>query len=335
MRRTRGFALIAIVFFLHACVTTNVTPPLPTTPMSGMASWYGQEFAGRTTANGEIFDPMLLTAAHRSFPFGTVLEVKNPKNGRTVQVRINDRGPFVGDRLIDLSYAAAEHIGLVDQGIATVDLAVVKLGRGDREPPRPYVVQTDAVPPPLAVIARPAAPVPTPMPVTTRAELPPPVPFPLPDTARPPASSDISSKRVDDSGFTVGVVEEHAGVVTRKQVSASGTTIERVDPEGRVVPPSKPVEPPKISTAPPAVRTQPVATTANGRYLLQVGAFQIERNADEFRTKVEAAGVKVFIEHNGDLYRVRVGPFATKAAAIEQKEKLDSAGFSAIVLSLE
>ena len=81
-----------------------------------MASWYGQEFAGRTTANGEIFDPMLMTAAHRTLPFGTIARGEESRRpDRRVRVRVNDRGPYVGDRLIDLSYAAAQQIGIVEQ----------------------------------------------------------------------------------------------------------------------------------------------------------------------------------------------------------------------------
>ena len=87
-----------------------------------VASWYGEEFAGRTTANGEIFDPLLLTAAHRTLPFGTVLDVTNPKTADR-RVRINDRGPFIGGRVIDLSYAAAQQIGLIEPGIGEVDMS--------------------------------------------------------------------------------------------------------------------------------------------------------------------------------------------------------------------
>src|SRR5206468_11175278 len=100
----------------------------------------GQEFAVRTTAIGEIFDPLLLTAAHRTLPFGTILDVKNSKSGKAVRVRVNDRGPFVGNRMIDLSYAAAQQIGLVEPGSGDVDVRIVSVGRGDREPPAAYTV---------------------------------------------------------------------------------------------------------------------------------------------------------------------------------------------------
>jgi rare lipoprotein A len=87
----------------------------------GVASWYGGKFHGRTTANGERFDSRdSLTAAHRTLPFNVCAEVEDIRSGRTVMVRINDRGPFARGRLIDLSHAAAEELGVVDHGIRRV-----------------------------------------------------------------------------------------------------------------------------------------------------------------------------------------------------------------------
>ncbi len=91
----------------------------------GGASWYGPGFHGRMSANGEYFDQYALTAAHRTLPFGTLVQVTNVYNGRQVTVRINDRGPYAGDRIIDLSMAAADQIGLVDSGVGTVQLDVL------------------------------------------------------------------------------------------------------------------------------------------------------------------------------------------------------------------
>ena len=93
---------------------------------SGIASWYGQEFHGRPTSNGEIYNMHELTAAHRTLPFGTMVEVTNLLNGRSVTVRINDRGPFVGDRIIDLSHAAARMLDMVGPGTIPIRLEVVK-----------------------------------------------------------------------------------------------------------------------------------------------------------------------------------------------------------------
>jgi rare lipoprotein A len=92
---------------------------------SGLASYYGSGFAGRPTASGERFNPAALTAAHRTLPFGTRLKVTNPRNGRSVVVRINDRGPFHRSRVIDLSQEAARQIGLIRQGQGVVQLAAL------------------------------------------------------------------------------------------------------------------------------------------------------------------------------------------------------------------
>lgn len=86
----------------------------------GVASWYGGKFHGRETANGEIFNTNDLTAAHKELPFNTIVNVTNMANGSSVTVRINDRGPYVGDRVIDLSYAAAKALDMVRTGTADV-----------------------------------------------------------------------------------------------------------------------------------------------------------------------------------------------------------------------
>lgn len=93
----------------------------------GMASWYGYDWAGRKTANGERFNPEAMTAAHRSLPLGTKVRVTNTHNGRSVVVRINDRGPYIGGRVIDLSVGAARILGMVSSGVAAVRIEV--LGR--------------------------------------------------------------------------------------------------------------------------------------------------------------------------------------------------------------
>jgi rare lipoprotein A len=86
----------------------------------GHASWYGSQFANRPTASGALFDPEKLTAAHRKLPLGTKVVVTNLHNGRSVMVTINDRGPYWGNRVIDLSYRAARVLGMVDRGVARV-----------------------------------------------------------------------------------------------------------------------------------------------------------------------------------------------------------------------
>jgi len=96
----------------------------------GIASYYGPKFHGRKTSSGEVFDMYALTAAHNTLPFGTLVKVTNLSNGLSVIVRINDRGPFMKNRIIDLSYEAARRIGMLGPGTARVRLEVVKKGGG-------------------------------------------------------------------------------------------------------------------------------------------------------------------------------------------------------------
>jgi rare lipoprotein A len=93
---------------------------------SGKATFYADKFEGRKTANGEIFDQAKNTAAHKTLPFGTKVTVKNLKNGKTVKVRINDRGPFVTGRIIDLSKSAAQKIAMVNDGVVSVEIKYKK-----------------------------------------------------------------------------------------------------------------------------------------------------------------------------------------------------------------
>ncbi len=92
----------------------------------GLASYYGEEWHGGPTASGEKFDMNALTAAHKTLPFGTKVKVTNIENGKSVQVRVNDRGPFVEGRIIDLSYAAAKKIGMIKTGVVKVKVEVIK-----------------------------------------------------------------------------------------------------------------------------------------------------------------------------------------------------------------
>lgn len=104
----------------------GATAPNVAADQVGMATWYGDAFAGKKTSNGERFDPNQLTAAHRKLPFGTWVEVRRVDTGGTVRVRINDRGPWGhDDRIIDLSRKAAEKIDLVNAGVVKVQLRVV------------------------------------------------------------------------------------------------------------------------------------------------------------------------------------------------------------------
>jgi len=97
-----------------------------------LASWYGPKFHGKKTANGEFYDQMAFTAAHKSLPFGTLLKLTNPRNNKTVIVRVNDRGPFSGRRDLDLSKGAAVALGMVKRGVINVEVAEVALSDENR-----------------------------------------------------------------------------------------------------------------------------------------------------------------------------------------------------------
>jgi rare lipoprotein A len=94
--------------------------------MEGVASWYGQDFNGRLTASGEVYDMYKFTAAHKTLPLGTMVKVTNVDNGKTVEVKVNDRGPYVRGRIIDLSRTAGKAIDIRGAGTANVKLEVVR-----------------------------------------------------------------------------------------------------------------------------------------------------------------------------------------------------------------
>ena len=114
----------------RAAVPAPAPPRLPAPApedfeQSGIASWYGRQHHGKRTASGEAYDMNALTAAHRTLPLGTRVRVTNLDNGRSVDVRINDRGPFAGRRVIDLSYAAAQRLGAVGTGLFRIGLKTI------------------------------------------------------------------------------------------------------------------------------------------------------------------------------------------------------------------
>jgi len=126
--------LVNLIAILAAHAMTSlgaqsiIPEPRAFKPETGIASWYGDKFHGRKTANGEVYDMLAMTAAHKTLPFGTLVLVTNLTDGRQVVVRINDRGPFIEGRIIDLSKAAAVHIGLDRTGIAQVRIMPAPMG---------------------------------------------------------------------------------------------------------------------------------------------------------------------------------------------------------------
>lgn len=114
---------------LHAplVVALPKQPVLPLRVWKGTASWYGSRFHGRRTANGETYDMYAYTAAHPTLPFGSLVRLVNPRTGRSQLVRINDRGPFVDDREIDVSYGVARRLGMTEKGLARVRIELLEV----------------------------------------------------------------------------------------------------------------------------------------------------------------------------------------------------------------
>jgi len=140
MKKLLGVATYTLLLVFSACsAKTGIRSQLEFGPpavaqdnlsvfQTGIASWYGDDFNGKTTANGEIYDMSKLTAAHQNLPFHTLVEVENLENKKKVLVRVNDRGPFLKNRIIDLSLQAAQRLEMAEQGTAEVKLRVLSWG---------------------------------------------------------------------------------------------------------------------------------------------------------------------------------------------------------------
>ena len=129
-RLARGLVVATLMVAVAACggksapTTTPEYVPGKKYEEVGVASWYGKKYHGRKTASGEVFKMNKLTAAHRTLPLGLTAKITNLDNGRTVKVKINDRGPFIDGRVLDLSYGAAKKLGMVDAGLARVRIEI-------------------------------------------------------------------------------------------------------------------------------------------------------------------------------------------------------------------
>lgn len=146
-RHQLRLAVPGLLLLLAAgCSARRFDRPQGGSVQQGIASWYGEPFHGRQTASGEVYDMHGLSAAHRDLPLGTRVEVTNLENGRRVELVINDRGPFVRGRVLDLSYGAAERLGTVRAGLARVEIRVLEMGGGRPGPSlaSAYTVQVGA-----------------------------------------------------------------------------------------------------------------------------------------------------------------------------------------------
>ena len=137
----RLFSAVLLALLLASCARPSVRPVSLGASETGFASWYGADFHGRRTSSGEVYDMYQLTAAHRELPLGTWVMVTNQNNGRSVEVRVNDRGPFVADRILDVSYGAGRMLGMIGPGVIPVRVVVTRLGQADGGEPAGLAVR--------------------------------------------------------------------------------------------------------------------------------------------------------------------------------------------------
>ena len=282
----------------------------PTYDVTGTASWYGYPFQARHTADGEVYDEALITAAHKTLPLPCIVEVTNLQNGRSIRVRVNDRGPFVGERLIDLSKGAAEQLGFDRKGTTQVRVRFITMATpltapglmmASNPPPSRYAHSRayQAAPQPAgddgAFDDMEAAPAPTAIPASYR--------------AAPPAYADPAA-------------EDEAGPAEASPPSIAG-------PIAGPITTSALPQPRQMATAyaaPP--RAYP---PAGGGFSVQAGAFATRSAADRAVARLSGAGgVQIVpMERNGaTLYKVVVGSFSDASAAGETRARVIAMGFS-------
>lgn len=277
----------------------------PNYDQTGVASWYGDEFHMKPTANGEIFDMTALSAAHTTLPLPCIVEVTNLDNGRKLQVRVNDRGPFVGGRLIDLSHAAARELGYDRAGLAHVRVRYVgpaQLGGPDaglRYASNQIPKSATKTPPLRASLPTPAWPSPTIAPLTGAA-----LPALPVATALPAAPIAVASAAL---------------------------------PPLPSAAPATPYVPPQVAalvqvaSAPPSVELAHTATAATSSvYRVQAGAFSDQANAQRVASQLGAAGdatVEVVQRNGATLYRVVLRSTSDEGEAWALRDRVASYGF--------
>lgn len=295
---------------------------------TGTASWYGEQFNHRPTSDGEIFDMNEVSAAHKTLPLPSVVEVTNLQNGRELQLRVNDRGPFVDGRLVDVSRRAAQLLGFERSGTAPVRVRVLKSEsiqvaeaamHGEYGPAGVGVVAASRAAPTEMATARvpPATPRREPQPVVQMAAtgpaslraaevIAPPLPSErLPAAASPPLEPVAPPRPV--------VAEAPRHYWPSLIAPAHAETFHRLQ-------------------APDAVhRPMPaVAARHAARIFVQAGAFAVPENAQRVRARIAALGSVEIVpaaEHGAALYRVRLGPLASEAEASRLLAKVVDRGY--------
>ncbi len=293
----------------------------PAFKQEGIASWYGQEYDGKNTASGEIFDSSLLTAAHISLPFGTVLKVTNTQNDKTVVVRVNDRGPFTVARIIDVSRAAAEKLDMILTGTAPV---VIETVSADATQP---ISERDAEKADASVDAglRPSAPTPLDR-LSTEA-----IPEALNQTETPsPNEGAIAGDLEPELPANTDEAEESgAMLITAQAVPAAATQApDQTNMElANVTLQSAP--------RPPAVYIpQRPEQTEGKRFRLQVGSYKVVRYAAESFERLKKVGLNAAYERYEEYYRVVI-PFVSGNELDTMADILGALGYKEVLIREE
>ena len=277
---------ILLIFTFIAGFSAAQTADVKNFRQEGIASWYGREFDGKPTASGEIYNSSLLTAAHPSLPFGTMLKVTNKNNSRQVIVRVNDRGPFVAARIVDLSRGAAEILDMIKTGTAPV-----------------LIEQTDE----KTIAAAQAAPAPV-----SAAEIKQPVPEPSETIAQEQKAqgTNVTEPQAQES--------DNRELLVQEPKTQEPKVLEPPAREPPVLAP-KPQEPkakepaasvsappiPAFFNAPPTRIIGNIPPSESTKlYRLQIGAYKIPRNATDAYEKLKKAGLNPAYEQSGEYYRV-------------------------------
>lgn len=330
----------------------------PSYDVVGYASWYGAAFHNKHTADGEIFDQYALSAAHKTLPLPSLVEVTNLDNGRSIRLRLNDRGPFVGDRVLDVSRAAAEQLGFAQKGLTRVRVRYVGPAPAFAAPvtyaaaepsPRPYAAPR--APSAASLDDSPddaprARPVQGQVRTAALAPLgqssPAPAPF-APAAAPPPSAPD------QDSPYAESSVDLAAGSMAPKRLDAPvALAAPRLAPAAPLAPdtssstatglapPPRPVAVASLEAPRPAAPTGPAAPpyapsapSAAAGYSVQAGAFSSRDNAERAAAQLgSSAAIRPLARNGQTLYRVVLAGYPDAGAAEAARARAAAAGFA-------
>lgn len=287
----------------------------------GYASWYGREHEGRPTANGETFRADWITAAHKTLPLPTYAEVTSLDTGKTILVRINDRGPFSNGKLIDLSEGAARQLGIMGKGVSGVRVRKVNPVEQERAVLRSGGQAAERIETPdslLRVLRNKLAELPRPS---------------ADEMAAPAPARSEPAPRTSDGRFIIEGRDGPRAAAPSRPAPPSAAKPSR--PASRPSAASSDLPPgyepsvparavPETAPVPPrAPREKAVATSGGGDYVVQVAAFSSRSRADQLARRI---GAKV--TRGGGVYRVRYGPYASESAARDGIAKARRNGFA-------